>query len=511
MSLNADTLHPTLREAKEIIRKSVVGFPFNNFAVLLSFLDHAQTLGTSAREAFSTWTPDSISMITENGGTNCVGATQVVNEKLRSLDIAVRTIRFIFNFTLYGLSSDDVPFSHCALIISNNEEWHLADPGLGIPELVPMNTENMQVADHAYTTTFDGNNGKLIVQKPNGKNIIYDFEVAPEGWNPDQEIQKPLLTSTTRFKIDSFTPDGKKKASAQIDFWQEEINFILPDKSVRLSFQEFITQIHSGNGLNPQILMMVSDVSQKLGKSEKELINQIETMVQRKKYLHSIWNEKIQRAFYLQKPHELSPWETSWNDLQNEGYIGGGVVLIPVNERGEVLLYEVPSTREKPKLGRYAGQWNLFVETAEKIAGADGQEDTWENFSDNLRRAITEELGAEMLEKTELVPDFYREIDYRPAEVQQKIRARCAVVKIPSDSSDHINEYHTKNNSQELGTTRWITIDKLLTENLEPNARKILQAMIHDGYLQSASRDAKKPGSHRQLTDYLTSRKNETR
>ncbi|MCX6791427.1 MAG: hypothetical protein NT149_00090 [Candidatus Gottesmanbacteria bacterium] len=194
--------------------------------------------------------------------------------------------------------------------------------------------------------------------------------------------------------------------------------------------------------------------------------------------------ESVQRMYYLDHPTLLSPYETPWTELARRGYVGGGIVLFVINPKGELLMNQVPPYREKPVIGRYAGQWNVFTETIERYPGGQhaGQ---FEDFIDNLARTIDEEIGAAAARQIKIFPDGMRETDYRDPRAHQKIRVHCVVVGSPTEAIRDIDAHDAQANiPRELNILAWKRLDNLNKLHVEPNAKRMTDRMKRSGYLQ---------------------------
>lgn len=219
------------------------------------------------------------------------------------------------------------------------------------------------------------------------------------------------------------------------------------------------------------------------------------------KYL-STMPETVKRVHYLDHPTLLSPFETPWSELSRRGYVGGGMVMLVINSENEILLNQVPSYRQRPAIGRFTGQWNAFTETIERYT--DGlNKGQFENFVDNFSRASEEEFGPEAIQLMTMMPDAFRETDYRDPRAHQKIRVRCVVITAPKQVLPLIDAHDGKKDVRELAAFAWMPIHSLKGIKLEPNARRIVRRMERVGYLQRMSDGAASGTYGMPLVDYL--------
>jgi hypothetical protein len=444
--------------------------PFDNVGLALSFLHYLDQSQEEPVQAFKQWQPDSVQLTDLYGGTNCIGASLIVKNQLEEAGIEASVVLSPSNNLVEGATYHEVPFQHVGLFVQFPESdiYYLVEPGLGLVLPIPGDNQVIEIADRSYLAVMNSEGGELLIGKPDGSFLNYDFVTAPEGADLEGLVQKPLLQATPRLKIDVFNENGEKTSTLKIDLFDEEISYIVGHKKHAFAFD--------------QVNEMFDDESFKLlvkrmnHLSYGDIKERIQKIVSRKQDLVDIWVEGLQKEYYLSNSQKLSPFETSWSDLAERGYKGGGVVVCLVNELNQVLLYEVPEGKSKPFINRYAGQMNLFVETADAINEEEGVAGL-EPFSLNLNRAFEEEIGIE-------APGggIYREVDY-----MEGIRARCVLYKVNSSIIEqvqqHISLREQQTGKKELGRVEWINIDQLSQTILEPNAQGILEKLLADGLL----------------------------
>lgn len=466
-----------LREALgHKLAEYVTHTPFDNLAVLLSLLYYADQSEMPAHAAWESWSPDSVQLIEEFGGTNCVGATTVFKEILRELGIDAQEIISPSNRLPEGVNYQEVPFQHMGLLVydQSGEAYYLVDPGLGLVMPVPINTETVEIDDRSYYAVMENEEGTLEVLKPDGSKIFVDFILLPENGNPEQLVQKPLLRATTFFKMETFTTNGKKKTSLKIDIYKEKISFLVNGSIYSFSFDELDDMWDDEN-----LLRLVEEMDYL---SMDEVKQRLSSVVIRRREIVSMWFEGLQRQYYLDHPEKLSPWETSWVELEQRGYKGGGVVVCLVNEQNQVMMYTVPEGKAKPYIDRFPGQKNLFVETAEETVPKKGVA-SLENLTANLARAFQEEIGIDVPEK-----GIYREVDYI-----SDVRARVLVFQVDSKTIESVRQHQQKRKEEtgieELGAIEWVDVTNLESQWLEPNAQRILQKLIEEEIITPKAKD----------------------
>lgn len=461
---------PVSTEIEKQLVEFVVTYPFNNVAVVLDFLTYLEQVKSSPAEAFKTWSPESSSLVEKYGGTNCVGSTKLFKEQLRRENIDAKEAVFKFNLYAFGLNESMIPYSHVALLVEDQEAGliYLVDPGLGLTAPVLANGEKFQIADRDYELILSDGSGELYIYKPDGSKIYFEFSLLPHDKSLEDEVQKPLLRGTTAFKIDAFEPTGFKSASIKVDIFKRTLGYFCNGISKSIDFGQ-LEQLF----FDPEFLVL----AEKLGYSPEKLTTILRTLKDKSKDIVGVWLEQVQKEYYLHYSEELSPIETSWEDLASKDYLGGGVVLIFVNENNEILMYEVPKEREKPGIDRFAGQLNLFTETADNLDPDKGVLGL-ENFNSNFRRALSEEIGID----SEISNYNYRETDYR-----DHIRARVVIIRCSSLLKEmatlHARQRELGTGKVELGRMSWVKLSDLDLLDLEPNAKKILKKVVNEGLI----------------------------
>ena len=240
---------------------------------------------------------------------------------------------------------------------------------------------------------------------------------------------------TKEFKIDGFDALGNKKASVKIDVFKRRISYMVSSHTFSYSFEE--------------LSEMVNDESffwlcRELGYDIVRLQEMIERVVYSEKLIVEMWYEALQREYYLRHSYKLSPLHTSWRELIKKGYKGGGVAVILLDQNERVLCYQIPEGITSKAAGRSAGQWNIFIETAEPIQ-PDQDGNTLEPFATNLQRAFSEEIGIPLPRATMQ----YFETDYE----HKKIRARCAIFSVSAETIDEITK-GSRTHAHEIGQTK---------------------------------------------------------
>lgn len=465
-------------EVLGIISRELINYvtqiPFDNLAVVLSWLSAYDPSVADLQQAWEEWEPDSVGFIDAYGGTNCVGATEVLRQRLEESDINYQVIISTSNNLPEGANYIEVPFQHMALIVNIGNVFYLVEPGLGIVAPIPTDTNSVEIANRVYTAKASESTAELVIRKPDGSTINCDFIYLDTNANPESLLQKPLLRATTTFKIETFSIDGKKLVSFKIDIYNSRISYIVNDNIHTFGFDQIDKMFNDQSFINLVNQLNHLDLD--------EMKDRISTTVTRRADIVDTWLEGLQKRYYLDFSEELSPHMSSWKELEAHGYFGGGVVVCLINEYDQVMMYQVPEGKSKPKINRYAGQMNLFVETADHVGDSDSVSDL-EDFETNLERAFKEEIGIAVPEEF-----IYREVDYTP-----QIRARCVVCRVDSTQSETIMNHIAHRNEvlgyEEIGQVEWIDTQTIDAHWLEPNAKAIVEKLIAEGILSQESRN----------------------
>lgn len=456
-----------LTRISDCLKDYVESIPFDNIAVVLAWLYFLEHSTQDIPEAFDAWSPNSPEMADIYGGTNCVGATQILREWLAERDVSTRLIISPSNRLPEGVSKDEVPFQHMALFGIDPESgaYYLVEPGLGIVFPVPTDSQLQLYSEKIYTARASEAEGTLKILRGADNTLrVFDFIQLPEQGDAEKLVQKPLLRATTHFKTEAFSDKGDLVASVRVDVFKETVTLQHGADKQTVPF----AAVESLFGTQT-----FEQVAQDLGNEDTAQLRQrIETLIERKADIVGMWYEGIQRRYYLEHSDLLSPFETSWKDLEAKGYRGGGVIVCLINDKHQVMLYTVPEGKAKPFLNREVGQKNLFVETADNTVPG-GTTATLEDFATNFQRALEEEVGIPAPSSY-----TYREVDYMPG-----IRARCVVMKVDTETIETVRARHELRNRipgkiPEFGPTEWISLDDLSNQPVEPNARPILEKLI---------------------------------
>ncbi len=439
---------------------------FNNLAVVQAWLHHISQIeeNSSTSAAYESWEPESDEFLEVWGGTNCVGMVKLFELILQ--EHGFETVKSVTrsNNLPEGVSVLEVPFQHAALYARGPDGiTYIVDPGLGLVKPIEVSHNSVEIADRTYSLEPFDDMQRLRVIKPGGEEIHFEFIEAPQDMGLEEGIQKPLLRATYVFKIDKFREDGTKMCSIKIDFMRQRVSYFVIGDSNTYHFSE-IDQLEKDSLFRILRAELEDD----------ELLQKIREVVEREDDIVDIWFEALQREYYMQNTGKLSPFETSWQELEEKGYEGGGVVIVLHDGAGKVMLYTVPEGREKPKINRFAGELNLFVETADHLS----QEERVANLEDsatNLRRAFKEEIGFEAPEEL-----IYREVDYgRPG---SKIRARVFICQVDGSKIEDVIKHNQ--GSLEIGQVEWIDLGELGNLRIDQNARAILAKIEQEGIIK---------------------------
>lgn len=487
-----------LEKMKAMLSEFVSERPFNNVAVVINFLNYLDELrkvnpSIHALEAFEHWIPDSSEYFFEKGS-NCIGMSDLfsrrVLDEIEGEEVSVEFRPAYTERLPNGLETrNHLQFTHLALVLHYPDNSYFLDPGLGLVHVFQTEDDSViEINGVNYQLRMYGEVLLLNISKPHStssRGVEFIFEKSAVGFNPELDIQKPLLRATSSVKIDAMNSQGQKDASLKIDLLRGQISLMYRDATT-LSFSTSGFSIKNIEDLfaSSEYKLVVQDLGLPL-----ELVSQeIQRVVSNRQTMIDVWFPELAKEYYLHNGHLLSPFESSWSELEKMGYKGGGVVLVLMNKDGHVLLYRVPEGKEKPFIGRRVGHMNLFVETADPDPNADQGVtgvSALEPFQQNLERALEEELGIGLAELGEFK---YYETDYRP-----NIRARMVVSEVPDYVLAAVNRHIWQNAEKalaegkivEMGPAEWVDISSLSESEsdnlfLEPQARILLQRLIKE-------------------------------
>ncbi|MEP7166612.1 MAG: hypothetical protein ABI758_01385 [Candidatus Woesebacteria bacterium] len=279
-------------EAEKALVDYVISFPYNNVAVILAFLEHLELQNTSITDALSTWELDSSTLIEHQGGTNCIGATEVLERKYQKLGIETKRVIFKTNIFSPGFTLEDAPYGHSALITEDAETnlIYLIDPGLGLNMLLPANGEIYQIGGKGYELHFSGDRGVLIIHRLNDTKIEMELIVAKDKLSLDEDIQKKILRGKTEFRIYSFDKDSKITAALKINIFSRQVIYHLNGNKKILEFDEVDTLFASSE---------FEELTTYLKYSPSVMQNIIRTLISRSEQIVSLWTESVQNEYFL--------------------------------------------------------------------------------------------------------------------------------------------------------------------------------------------------------------------
>lgn len=450
------------------IREAAVDVVSNfNFSVLELYADLLKDASQDKpiSETFDSWMPDPLRDVILNGGSDCFGLALLLKEKLSKIKVK----SYIFPFSTRGLLAEEdakdllSDVGSVGVIVQNGtNDFYFIDPGFALvePLTITKTTESISYKLDGRTFTIrltEGKNGTMSVVGVDGLKKEIDFrgmETLSE--SSLDELQKQYIRIRPTVQIEKFNEIGEKMASVKVQMLKNEIFIMNGDVKINIPYAKW-------NDFN------CTDVAQKLGVNPDDLRKQISTIIHESPRLRSLWVESLRKIYadkhYAPLQEELSTWE----EARQKGYDKGGVVVMLKNNKNELLMYRVPESRQKPKIGRLAGQYNVGVETAEDD----------EEYDVNVIRAFKEEFGldAETCEANVAI-NSYRETDYGSGDRGAAL-ARCVVCEWKGD----LDYPFSFENGVEGGKWEWVPIDQVTGHDLEPNLRPILERHILEGLL----------------------------
>lgn len=439
----------------------------NRFSVLELYSSLLEQLdGTkSLSEIYRYWKPEVLRQTLENQGSDCFGLALLLQEKLNAKGIKSH----IFPFSAKGLPAGQeaknllLDIGSVGVLIEHGDgKFYFVDPGFALVEPITFTQATRSISYRLDGRIFhidllSKDLGIMNVVGDDGSRKEIDFR-PNQSLNADAivELQKRYIQVRPTIHIERFNEIGEKIAGLKIQMLKDEIVVINQKQKEILKFDEW-------DSFNPQ------EVANALGVNALDLKKQVAQLIANAYKLRALWVPSLRRQ-YADKHYAPLKYEVrGWVEAKKDGYTEGGTVVMVKNSRNELLMYRVPKTREKPQINRFAGQYNLVVETAENE----------EDFESNFNRALGEELGLELPQIREHVEmSSYTETDYRK-DGQTKSLARCVVCKWNGD----LNHQFAFRNRVEGGEWEWVPIDEVMSHDLEPNIRAILERHILEGLL----------------------------
>lgn len=449
--------------AEELLKRTIETYRFDVQGIYSPLLDGLDQ-GQDVWKVYSGLQPDLLSTVMSYGGSDCFGLARELMESLRNSGSEGWGY---LPFDTKGLPSDAEAITgnvgHVALYKETREGIEILDPGFALADPIKVDGET-GIACHQ---SGDGRSHTIEVNFGERKGQIY----IKSGYHPDKEIgfsldpleESGLGSHQTRYmqirptlSNDKFDRRGKKVCGIKVKLMDNSVVFWDGNSTHKLSFDMVLRK-----GFKE-----LNDFATRMNISENDLKSYLERYIRRSGQIRQLWPVSMRMTYYQQHNLVLQEGYRSWNSIRELGCEGGGAVAIIVDGQGNMLLYRVPQSREKQHIGRFAGQLNTMVETANDN----------ENGLDNLSRGINEELGMS-IDDFEIVNGAYREARYG---LDGKTMARCYVIK-PKKVLDL--DRVGFGNSQEGGAWQWYPVQKALGLELERNVRPIVDLYYNQGLL----------------------------
>ena len=454
---NAKTIR---KEATEVVSQ----YRFSVLELYCSLLDNLQA-GQSLYDVYESWKPDILNQTLSHHGSDCFGLALLLQRKLREQNIK----SYIFPFSTRGLLAEQeakdllLDMGSVGLLVEDsNNHFYFVDPGFALVEPITFTGSTQSVSyrldGRVFHLDFSSLNGGMMnVIGDDGSKKQIDFRFN-QFLNEEAlvELQKRYMRVRPTIHIERFNEIGEKIAGLKIQLLKDQIVIIHGKDKKTINFTDWDNFDHL-------------KIAAELEVDATELDRQVKLVIRNAYKLRALWVPSLRQLYADRNYDPLRRNPTDWTTAKESGYTEGGVVVLLKNDKDELLMYRVPKSREKPHIGRLAGQYNVVVETA------DGEED----LESNLSRALYEELGLDAQEFSDKLDlQGYAETTYGVSD-QRKSLARCVVCKWKGD----LNHPFKFQNKVEGGEWEWVPIGKVMTCDLEPNIRAILERHILEGLL----------------------------
>lgn len=455
----------------ESATRQVVGdFRFDVLGIYNDLLSHL-TPQTTIYDAFEAWQPDIEGDTLRHGGSDCFGLAVLIVKKLVEQGIAASVIP-LDTRGLPAVEAKEITgdVGSVGIVIRDQESLIFAEPGFA--QTKPLIVANSSPSDRV---SVDGRHFGLTMDFVSGKGI---FEVLPS-YQPLKQIgvsleplaledlvqlQKQYLLIRPTVHCDRFNADGEKVAALKIRLLSNEIALCFGGQEKIIKFGDWVDFAEKGK------------LAEELQVDAAQLDMQVNNVLRHAGQLRALWPESLIRMHNeTSSESRLEQKQRSWQEAQGAGFTSGGVVAFIVDrDSKKILLYKVPLSRENHQIGRYAGQLNTLVEKAKAEDGIPTEE-----FADNLKRGIREELGLSP-EGFTLPIDSYRETQYgKSLPDGKKVLARCCVLECNLGDVDGFKFQ----DDCEGGQWQWFDIKEVLGYEIEPNLRPILERYILENLL----------------------------
>ncbi|MDO8451387.1 MAG: hypothetical protein Q7S76_00790 [bacterium] len=455
----------------EALSRTIAELRFDPLSLYVDFLE-GMSLGQNIFDAWQSWQPNPLIDTHRLGGSDCFGLVTTLKHELITYGYETSIIPLDTDGLAPGASSATGEIGSVALGRVRDQGVVFMDPAFALtqPVLLTPNAPDieLQVDGRRFwiSADFDNKSGRLVVVSDyhGPKNIGIQFSELPDG--SLGVPQKLYLKVRTAIQCERIGEDGRKVAGVKVNLMNDTIAVCDGSNKYTLSRREWVAYDKT-------------ELANKLDIPQPRLERMVDVIIKRSGQLRALWVDSL-RTEYLQKnapPLREVDAPTDWSVVRTQGYESGGVVAFIVNPEGQILMHTVPPTREKPHIGRFSGQLNTLVETAEGEGGIPS-----EPFIDNLVRGLREELGIlpESNRQPTLREGSYRETDYgKPRECGNRVLARCCVLDFDPKQA---GEFHF-NNQDEGGDWKWYDLDRVLGYEIDPGVRPILERYIAEKLL----------------------------
>lgn len=434
------------------LKETVSNYRFNSLALYLDMLDRHE----SVFEAYKAWHPDILTSTEADLGSDCFGLTKILQKKLLKKGI----YSSIFAFDTNGLDKDADSITNgvgsVGLFVKKPNDIIILTPGFGLTKPIVFSQLQDSVAMHQNGKTFsftlmpDNKNGNLSIQSSEqNKNI--GFKLQPINSTDLSELQKGYVRIRPSIVIEKVGVSSEREAKLKIDLVKDTITINQQPEIPLSNWQE----------------LDIETIAQSLGVDHDLLSWQLTTITRKAGQIRQLWTSGLKTRHYEYNSRSFEKTYHTWPELHQQGFTIGGLVAFITNPRGEIAFYKIPDGKEKQHISRFSGQLNVLVETAQ----TNKNNLPIEEFDQCLTRGIQEELNTS-LDFFKLNPDSYREVPYGE---DNRCLARCCTLLL--ENPDKLANFKF-NQAEEGGTWFWLSPEKALGLEIEPNIRPILEEYL---------------------------------
>ncbi len=192
---------------EEQLRRVVLGYNFDTFSFLFSMLRETSPSSAEILEVFQDLKIDSIGLAEEYHGSNCIGLSLILQQKLAECGVKTALIPAYGKYLITEAADEYAEIRTADLLglVRGPHEIHdnfFLASGLTLdkPILVRQNYQVDSYGSHHTVTRVSENGFELVTVRPNGNELTRQFRFE-EILNPDDSVQKNLLRCRTAYQL----------------------------------------------------------------------------------------------------------------------------------------------------------------------------------------------------------------------------------------------------------------------------------------------------------------------